>query len=60
LVPEARIKSILEEIERLREQLQQLVEEKESLQNPEIQAVSQAFDVALNEYLRLLTKAKKD
>lgn len=59
-MPEARIKSILEEIERLREQLQQLVEEKESLQNPEIQAVSQAFDVALNEYLRLLTKAKKD
>lgn len=57
-MPEAHIKFILEEIERLRERLQQLVEEKESLQNPEIQAASQTFDAALNEYLRLLTKVK--
>ncbi len=44
---------LLEEIEQLRCTLQKLVENKETLQDQEIQVVSRRLDSKLNEYNRL-------
>ncbi|MBE0466079.1 MAG: aspartyl-phosphate phosphatase Spo0E family protein [Candidatus Desulforudis sp.] len=57
---ESHIRLILLEIESLREHLQKLIEERETLQDNEIQTASQRLDAALNDYVRLLHQARRD
>ncbi|MFZ5873296.1 MAG: Spo0E family sporulation regulatory protein-aspartic acid phosphatase [Bacillota bacterium] len=45
---------MLAEIERLRRTIQELVENKDTLQDQEIQLVSRKLDSVLNEYNRLI------
>lgn len=45
---------LLAEIERLRRTIQELVENKDTLQDQEIQLVSRKLDSVLNEYNRLI------
>jgi hypothetical protein len=54
LVFSGRQMELLAEIERLRRTIQELVENKDTLQDQEIQLVSRKLDSVLNEYNRLI------
>lgn len=52
----SKIQDIEVEIQRLREKLTELIEQKENLLNPEVIAASKVLDSSLNEYSEIISE----